>query len=66
MTSWGCPCEVDGKCSKVAYHPCDPGMRGCVLAGRFVFGSDEQKNRRLREKQARAQGASGSEPELKT
>ena len=66
MTSWGCPREVDGQCSKVAYRPCDPGMKGCVLAGRFVFGSDEQKNRRLREKCAPPQGAAGSEPDQQT
>jgi hypothetical protein len=27
-------------------------MKGCVLAGRFVFANDD-KNQRLREKQAR-------------
>jgi orotidine-5'-phosphate decarboxylase len=49
---WGCPHEVNDVCTKVDGLPCDPGMKGCVLAGRFVF-ADEDKNRRLREKQAR-------------
>lgn len=44
MGGWGCPHEVQGKCDKVKQRPCDPGMKGCILAGRFVF-SDEQKNR---------------------
>ena len=46
---WGCPHEVDDLCSKLNNLPCNPGMKGCVLAGRFVF-ADEEKNRRLREK----------------
>lgn len=50
--SWGCPHEVDDRCGKVVGRPCDPGMKGCVLAGRYVFSS-EDKNQRLREKVAR-------------
>ncbi|MBU1237568.1 MAG: hypothetical protein KJ634_08710 [Gammaproteobacteria bacterium] len=49
---WGCPHEVDDRCSKINNLPCDPGMKGCVLAGRYVFASDD-KNQRLREKQVR-------------
>lgn len=33
--------------------PCDPGMKGCVLAGRYVFANSDDKNKRRREKQAR-------------
>lgn len=44
MGSWGCPHEIDGACQKVNKLPCDPGMRGCVLHGRFVF-SNPAKNR---------------------
>lgn len=51
---WGCPHEIDDKCTKIDNLPCDPGMKGCVLAGRFVFANDD-KNARLKEKQARAQ-----------
>jgi len=46
---WGCPHEIDDLCSKVNNLPCDPGMKGCVLYGRFVFYSDE-KNERKRQK----------------
>jgi hypothetical protein len=53
---WGCPHEVDDRCTKVAGLPCDPGMKGCVLAGRYVF-ANEDKNARLREKQARRDDA---------
>ena len=41
--SWGCPHEVKGLCSRVKNLPCDPGMKGCVLYGRFAF-SDADKN----------------------
>lgn len=44
MSGWGCPHEVNGVCSRVADRPCDPGMKGCILAGRFRF-SNEAKNR---------------------
>jgi len=44
MSGWGCPHEVDGKCQKVLNQPCDIGMKGCVLAGRFRF-ADDSKNR---------------------
>ena len=49
---WGCPYEVNDTCTKINGLSCDPGMKGCVLAGRFVFANDD-KNARLREKQAR-------------
>jgi hypothetical protein len=44
MGGWGCPHEVDSKCQKVLNRPCDIGMKGCVLAGRFRF-ADPSKNR---------------------
>ena len=44
MSSWGCPHEQDGKCARVNDLPCDVGMKGCVLFGRFVW-ADESKNR---------------------
>lgn len=47
MGGWGCPHEANGKCQKVNDLPCDPGMKGCVLFGRFTF-SDPQKNRSRR------------------
>ncbi|MFA7267953.1 MAG: hypothetical protein WC073_01285 [Sterolibacterium sp.] len=51
--AWGCPHESDDVCTKVNNLPCDPGMKGCVLHGRYVF-SNEDKNVRLRQKQASA------------
>lgn len=44
MSGWGCPHEVKGKCLRVKGRSCDPGMKGCVLFGRFVF-TDAGKNR---------------------
>ena len=40
---WGCPHEANNKCQRVEDRPCDPGMKGCILAGRFIF-SDDSKN----------------------
>ena len=51
--SWGCPHEINDVCSKINNLPCDPGMKGCVLYGRYVFVSDD-KNERLRKKRERA------------
>ncbi|HJW26128.1 MAG TPA: hypothetical protein VJ576_14635 [Rhodocyclaceae bacterium] len=61
MASWGCPHEIDGKCTRINNLPCDPGMKGCVLAGRYVFTSNEDKNKRLREKQAREKSKAPSD-----
>lgn len=44
MSGWGCPHDQNGTCTKVAGRPCDPGMKGCILAGRFRFSNDD-KNR---------------------
>lgn len=44
MSGWGCPHESNGVCLRVRELPCDPGMKGCVLFGRFNFSKDE-KNR---------------------
>lgn len=60
MGSWGCPHEIQGTCSKVNNLPCDPGMKGCVLAGKYVFANSDAKNERLRVKHAREQSASGT------
>ena len=53
---WGCPHEINDRCSKVNNLPCSPGMKGCELAGRFRF-ANEDKNTRFREKQAREAAA---------
>lgn len=44
MSGWGCPHEIEGRCMRVKGFACDPGMKGCVLSGRFRF-SNEAKNR---------------------
>lgn len=58
---WGCPHEVDDRCTKVDNKPCDPGMKGCVLAGRYVFANDD-KNQRLKEKKAREEAEQPADP----
>lgn len=50
---WGCPHEVNDICTRINGLPCDPGMKGCVLAGRYFFFSGDEKNERLRIKRAR-------------
>ena len=60
---WSCPHEVNGLCSKINNLPCDPGMKGCVLAGRFRF-SDEAKNRPSRPMR-RDGGGGRTGPDLK-
>lgn len=44
MSGWGCPNELNGQCQRVKGRACDPGMKGCILHGRFVF-SNPAKNR---------------------
>lgn len=58
MASWGCPHEIDGKCGKLNDLICDPGMKGCVLAGRYFFLSGDDKNQRLRKKQGQVEKGS--------
>ena len=42
MSGWGCPHEAQGTCTRLKGRPCDPGMRGCILHGRFRFASEEK------------------------
>lgn len=51
---WGCPHEINDRCTRINNLPCDPGMKGCVLAGRYAFFNDD-KNARLRQKQEQEQ-----------
>jgi len=53
--SWGCPHEYRGRCHRVQDRECDPGMKGCVLFGRFQF-SNEEKNRPEAARQRRTEG----------
>ena len=57
---WSCPHEVNGLCSKVKNLPCDPGMKGCELYGRYAF-FDGSKNSRFLQKRERAAAAEAHE-----
>ncbi|RLA31613.1 MAG: hypothetical protein DRR03_09485 [Gammaproteobacteria bacterium] len=58
MGGWGCPHERRGQCMKVTGRGCDPGMRGCVLYGRFVFSHAEKNSPGvLRRKRRRLDGS---------
>jgi len=37
MSGWGCVHEIQEHCTRLGNRPCDPGMKGCILAGRFRF-----------------------------
>jgi len=50
MSGWSCPNEVKGECEHVPGKACDPGMKGCVLFGKFRF-ADPDKNSPRREKE---------------
>ena len=58
MSGWGCPHEVGGNCQRVLGRPCDPGMKGCVLFGRFVW-STADKNRPQRPAPVPARASAG-------
>jgi hypothetical protein len=51
-SAWGCPHEVDGLCIRVKQRRCDPGMKGCVLYGRFAFSDPDKNSLAIRRKQA--------------
>lgn len=61
MGGWGCPHEANGVCQRVNQLPCDPGMRGCVLAGRFSF-SNPEKNRPAKADARDTAGRKGERP----
>lgn len=63
MASWGCPHEINGHCSRINDLPCDPGMKGCVLAGRYVFANSDEKSARFREKKAREASHPATSPD---
>ena len=49
MSGWGCPYETVGRCQRVLDRLCDPGMKGCILAGRFVFSNSAKNTARILE-----------------
>lgn len=50
---WGCPHEANNLCQRVENRPCDPGMKGCILAGRFIFSDDSKNTRAAKNKKQR-------------
>ncbi|QKQ27941.1 hypothetical protein [Candidatus Reidiella endopervernicosa] len=56
MGGWGCPHEVKGLCDRVEQRNCEPGMKGCVLAGRFLFSEDEKNTKRAVREKGKQQG----------
>lgn len=50
MSGWGCPHEDKGQCRRVQGKPCDPGMKGCIMSGRFVFSNDDKNTPKVKRK----------------
>jgi len=50
-TSWSCPHEVDNMCYLVNPSPCEPGMKGCILHGRFIFAKSGKNESRPKKSQ---------------
>lgn len=48
MSGWGCPHEDKGQCRRVQGKPCDPGMKGCIMSGRFVFSNDDKNTPKVK------------------
>jgi hypothetical protein len=44
LGGWGCTYESQGKCRRLGGKICDPGLKGCILHGRFRF-SNPDKNK---------------------
>jgi hypothetical protein len=62
MSGWGCPHEINGTCDRLGGRTCDPGMKGCILYGRFRF-SNGDKNRPPRKPPQRDDAKSDADPE---
>lgn len=56
MSSWDCPHDVNGVCQHVNNLPCDPGMKGCILSGRFVFSNPAKNRPAKRDARDKAEG----------
>ena len=54
MSGWGCPHEINDRCTRINGLPCDPGMKGCVLYGRYRFANDEKNERWLKKQEKEA------------
>ena len=62
-SAWGCPHEVEGLCMKVKQLPCNPGMKGCVLYGRFAFSDPEKNSPAIKRKLEAIKSAAISAPD---
>ena len=64
MSGWGCPHEIGGKCMRINGIACDPGMKGCVLFGRFRFSNDG-KNRNAKPPRTAIGEEQSRQPEIR-
>lgn len=66
MSGWGCPNELKGTCLRVDGRQCDPGMKGCILFGRFVFSTPEKNISRRARAAAEQYDAARAQPSAST
>lgn len=59
MGGWGCPHEANGKCQRLNGRDCDPGMKGCVLFGRYRFSVAAKNSPRILREAGEEQDAPG-------
>lgn len=53
MSGFSCPHQANDECVKLK-KPCDPGDKGCVLYGKFVFSNPySPSNEALKRKEKR-------------
>jgi hypothetical protein len=60
MSGWNCPNEINGECQHVPGKACDPGMKGCVLFGKYRFANAD-KNSPKKERERREAMVQASE-----
>ncbi|MBI4969916.1 MAG: hypothetical protein HZC25_17510 [Rhodospirillales bacterium] len=65
MSGWGCPHESQGSCDKVGGRACEPGMKGCILRGRFRFADDSKNRPRKSPPSAASSPADQDDPDKK-
>jgi hypothetical protein len=56
MSGWDCPHKRDDRCALLKNVPCDPGMKGCVLHGRFTFADPDKNRPKKKEDSKKKQG----------
>ncbi len=60
---WTCPHEREGVCDLIK-KACDPGDKGCVLYGKFVFADPDSPSNRAVERREKTKSLKALRKEL--